>query len=248
MAPARPPTARPDWSIQAVGDSCLLIEFGSAIEASTSQAITALASYLRAHPIKGVVDIVPAFTTLALHYDPLHFAAQGRPFECLAARVRKVLGQQHEAAGDSRRTLEIPVCYVGEHGPDIGDVESTTGLTTQDVVRMHAGSDSRVYMIGFAPGHPYAGMLDARLSVPRRATPRTAVPAGSVAIANGLTIIYPMLMPGGWNIIGRTPLPLFRPHAASPCLLDVGDRLRFVPISPERFQELAPGSDPRGAQ
>jgi len=229
---------RPPHRIVPVGDTCLLVEFGRVIDAATSASIAAMFDHLKAHPIEGVFDVVPAFTTLALHYDPRRFAGGPSPFDDLANKVRDILSLRLDADARPHRTVEIPVCYGGEYGPDVEPIAATVGLKPEEVIRLHAGSDTHVLMVGFAPGHPYAGPVDARLNVPRRATPRTVVAAGSVAIANGLTIIYPMLMPGGWNIVGRTPLRLFDPEAPVPCLLGVGDRLKFIPISEAEFRRL----------
>ncbi|WP_154586714.1 5-oxoprolinase subunit PxpB, partial [Bordetella pertussis] len=134
--------------------------------------------------------------------------------------------------------MEIPVCYGGEHGPDLEEAARAAGLTPEALVALHGAPGSMVYMLGFAPGHSYIGVHDARLDLPRRATPRTAVPAGSVAIANRQTVIYPARLPGGWNIIGATPLNLFDPGREPAALLQPGDRIRFVPIDAAEFDRL----------
>ena len=136
------------------------------------------------------------------------------------------------------RVVEVPVCYGGDFGPDLAEVAVACDLTPDDVIARHAPSPHVVHMLGFAPGFPYMGGLDARLTVPRRATPRTAVPAGSVAIARDQSAIYPFEAPGGWNLIGRTPLRLFRPTTQPPCLLEPGDEVRFVPISSVQYHRL----------
>ena len=132
----------------------------------------------------------------------------------------------------------MPVCYGGEFGPDLAEVAAACGLAPEAVTELHRASPHVVYMLGFAPGFPYIGGLDQRLAMPRRSTPRERVPAGTVAIARDQTAIYSLETPGGWNMIGRTPLKLFNPLADPPCLLQAGDELRFVPISPQQYQTI----------
>lgn len=222
-----------------MGDTCLVIELGRSINLDTNQAVHAVADYLRAHPLLGVVDIVPAYTTVAIHYRPQVFAVgEFAPYRQLSQSIEEILTRGIALGQKSTRTVEIPVCYGGEFGPDLQEVATVRGLTPEQVVHFHCESASVVYMLGFAPGHPYAGGLDPRLIVPRRSTPRTSVPEGTVAIANGQTVIYPMQFPSGWNLIGATPLKMFDPTQASPSRLLPGDRLRFVPISQEQYYAM----------
>lgn len=222
-----------------MGDTCLVIELGRSINLDTNQAVHAVADYLRAHPLLGVVDIVPAYTTVAIHYRPQVFAVgELAPYRQLSQSIEEILTRGIALGQKSTRTVEIPVCYGGEFGPDLQEVAAVRGLTPEQVVHFHCESASVVYMLGFAPGHPYAGGLDPRLIVPRRSTPRTSVPEGTVAIANGQTVIYPMQFPSGWNLIGATPLKMFDPTQASPSRLLPGDRLRFVPISQEQYYAM----------
>ena len=150
------------------------------------------------------------------------------------ARVRSLAEYllAHPIAG----VVDVPVCYGGEFGPDLDEVAVLRELTPQQVIELHAASPHQVYMLGFAPGFPYLGGLDPRLEMPRRATPRTKVAAGSVAIAREQSAIYSIETPGGWNLLGRTPLRLFTPEADPPCLLQPGDNVRFVPITAEQFR------------
>ena len=233
-------TADWKWSIQPAGDRCVMIEFGLQIDLKINQMVHAVAAYLQAHPIIGVVDVVPSFTTLALHYRPEVLAGVAlTPYQLIRQQIENMLSQGIVANHTATRTIDIPVCYGGEYGPDLLDVAETCKLTPDQVIQLHSNSLSFVFMLGFAPGNPYAGMLDPRIKVPRRATPRTKVAAGTVAIANGQTVIYPMQLPGGWNLIGRTPLKLFDPASTSaPCLLNPGDQLRFVPITAAQFEAM----------
>ena len=222
-----------------MGDRCLIVAFESRVDPAINERVRAVADYLLAHPIEGVIDVVPAFTTVALHYRPEAFCTDDcgeSPYRRLCALIEPLLIRDIVSTrGDSRR-VDVPVCYGGDLGPDLAEVAATCGLTPKQVIELHAASPQLVYMLGFAPGFPYLGGLDPRLAVPRRATPRTKVPAGSVAIARDQSSIYSLETPGGWNVIGRTPARLFTPETDPPCLLSAGDHVRFVPITREQFE------------
>ncbi|ARP80911.1 hypothetical protein CAL12_08695 [Bordetella genomosp. 8] len=227
------------WRIDPVGDRCLLVTLGDHVDGAVNRSVLALAAHLLADPPPGVIDVVPAFTTVALHYLPQAYAGQaGTPHACLAAIVADRLRRGVPDIGAESRLVEVPACYGGAYGPDLDEVAGRCGLSTSEVIELHCASPLTIYTFFFAPGTPFAGGLDARLAVPRRATPRTEVPAGSVAIANGLSMIYQLAMPGGWNLIGRTPWNLFDLRREPPARLRLGDRLRFVPISPAEFDRL----------
>ncbi|OZI30364.1 hypothetical protein CAL29_20220 [Bordetella genomosp. 10] len=234
-------SASSSWRIEPVGDRCLLVAFGDRVDAEVNRTVLSFSAWLLDHPLPGVVDVVPSFTTVALHYQPEAYAQDGSavaPYAQLAQRVREVLTKGIPPVELGGRTVEIPCCYGGEHGPDLEDVARRCGLSTDEVIRLHGESPFVVYTFYFAPGNPFAGGLDPRLSVPRRQTPRTQVPAGAVAIANNLTTVYQLAMPGGWNLIGRTPLSMFNIKQDPPVRLQLGDRLRFVPITPAQFDRL----------
>ena len=229
------------WRIEAIGDCCLIVEFGQRIDPEINQTALAFADFLLAHPIAGVTDVVPAFTTVALHYRPEAFAdalSGELPFRKLCRQVESILAQDIASAQRATRVVEVPICYGGEFGPDLPEIAAACALTVEQVIALHCASPHVVYMLGFAPGFPYIGGLDQRLAMPRRSTPRESVPAGSVAIARDQTAIYSIATPGGWNLVGRTPLKLFDPLADPPCLLQPGDELRFVPITPQQYQTL----------
>ena len=232
-------TTSATWRIDPVGDRCLMVEFGQRVDPVINATVHALADHLLEHPIEGVTDVVPAFTTVAVHYRPevLASARPGSqtPYRELERTIAGILSGGLERTHSAARTVEIPVCYGGEFGPDLEDVAKACGLTAQQVIELHAASPHVVYMLGFAPGFPYMGGLDARLAMPRRSTPRVRIPAGTVAIAREQSAIYTLETPGGWNLLGRTPVQLFTPHAASPTLLRPGDQVRFVPITREQF-------------
>jgi inhibitor of KinA len=235
-----PPTSR-DWRIEAVGDRCLMVVFGQHVDPAINARVHALADHLIDHPVAGVIDVVPAFTTVAVHYRPEQVAgisASLSPHAALQDSITAILTRGVTANRTQARTVDIPVCYDEEFGPDLQEVALACGFSTDEVIRRHGASDHVVYMLGFAPGFPYMGGLDPSLAMPRRSTPRVKIPAGTVAIAREQSSVYTLETPGGWNLIGRTPLRLFRPRNDPPTLLRPGDRVRFVPISRERFDEL----------
>jgi inhibitor of KinA len=225
-----------------LGDAAVVLEFGQAIAPATHQLIRAFAQVLAQHPPPGLREVVPAFTTLTVYYDPLVLFALGEtsPYEQITSELQQLLPAAQAAADDylPGPLIEIPVCYGGDLGPDLGLVASQAQLSAEEVIARHAQPEYLVYMVGFAPGFPYLGGLDARLATPRRVQPRPLVPVGAVGIAGAQTGIYSLPTPGGWQLIGRTPLRLFDPSRAQPSLLQAGDRLRFVPISNGEFQRL----------
>ena len=218
-----------------MGDQALIAEFGDRIDPALSALIAVLAQRLRESQPIGVLDIVPAYCTLTLHYDPVAVGAGTSPYEALAEIIGNWLETQTVESSVAGRRVEIPVCYGGDFGEDLAAVARSHGLSIDEVVAIHSGADYHVHMLGFVPGFAYLGGLDSRLATPRRDTPRPRVPAGSVAIAGEQTGVYPLDTPGGWQIIGRTPVQLFRPDASPPSLLNAGDTVRFVPISAREF-------------
>ena len=235
----------PGWRIDALGDRCLMIEFGQRVDPRINAAVHAFADHLIEHPIAGVTDIVPAFTTVAVHYRPEAIepdASIDPPHRRLHRRLAALLAQGVERAARQTRVVEIPVCYGGDLGPDLEEVANACALSPDEVIARHAASPHVVYMLGFAPGFPYMGGLDPRLAMPRRSTPRVRIPQGSVAIAREQSAVYTFETPGGWNLIGCTPLSLFTPQADPPTLLRPGDHIRFVPITREAFDAARAGA------
>ena len=222
-----------------MGDRALVIEFGDRLDPELSARIAAAAQHLRASPPPGVLDIVPAYTTLALHYDPAIIGAGDTPYEALIEQIEAWLHAQADVELPPGRLVEIPVCYGGGLGEDLEEVARQHGLTPEEVATIHASTDYRVYMLGFVPGFAYLGNLDSRIATPRRDTPRPHVPVGSVAIGGDQTGVYPLETPGGWHLVGRTPVRMFTPEAEPPCLLGAGDTVRFVPISRAEFDALS---------
>lgn len=225
-----------------LGDGAVMAELAGALDLDANAAAHRIAADVRRHAPEWVVDVVPAIVTVTVHFA----AATAADAAARRNGATRLLMEAIERAGGAapaapERVVEIPVCYQAPHALDLAEVAAATGLPEDEVVRAHVGAAHRVLMIGFAPGHPYIGGLDARLEVPRRATPRPRMAPGAVAIANAQTSIYPFATPGGWNVIGRTPLVLFDPARDPPSLLAAGDGVAFVPISPEAFERIAAG-------
>ena len=242
LHPAPPLSPAAPVRLFPLGDAAIVLEFGGGISLATHRAIQAVGSYLVEHPFVGLRECVPAFTTLTVYYDPWLLSENGRhsPYDRAAEILRQLLPAAHSiAAAAPAAVVEIPVCYGGAFGPDLDFVASHTNLPADDVIARHAAPTYLVHMIGFAPGFPYLGGMDARLVTPRRARPRTLVPAGAVGIAGAQTGVYSLPTPGGWQLIGRTPLPLFSPDWAAPSRLRAGQQLRFVAISAAEFADTA---------
>ena len=222
-----------------LGDAAVLVEFSDVLDLAVNARIQLLAVAIRRRALPWIRDVVPALGTLALHFDPAHCAAGFSPRAAAAGLIDECLSAEVAGTEAEARRVEVPVCYAADLAPDLAEVAAHCGFDVEEVIRRHCASPHRVLMLGFVPGHPYIGGLDPALAVPRRATPRTKVIAGSVAIANAQTVVYPFTTPGGWNIIGRTPLRVFDAAREPPTILAPGDRVQFVPISLERFEELA---------
>ena len=206
-----------------LGDSAVLVQLGDEIDLTINQRVHTLASLITTSAINGIIETVPAYATLLVYYDSLSLS-----FTQIKNILREKLTQIQENESRKSRLVEVPVRYGGELGPDLEAVAAQLGLRIEDVIRIHSGKIYTVYMMGFTPGYPYMGKLDDTLIMPRLETPRTHVPAGTVAIAGSQTGIYSIESPGGWNLIGWTPLKLFDPHSDSPFLFAPGDEVKFV--------------------
>jgi inhibitor of KinA len=228
--------------ITPLGDSALLVELGDAINESTHRRVQTVWRALAAEPLPGVSETVPAYTTVTVFYDPWQVVQAGAPeaeiVTWLSARILARIKNPPKSTKVKNRSVEIPVCYGGEYGPDLGRVAAQANLSPEAVVKKHSAAKYLVYLIGFAPGFPYLGGLPKELVTPRHAKPRMDVPAGSVGIGGEQTGIYPQSTPGGWNLIGRTPLRLFQPEANPPTVLQAGDEVRFKSITSEEFKRL----------
>ena len=190
--------------ISTAGDSALLIEFGQEISPEINARITAFVHLLKAQRIEGVQDMIPAFTSLLINYDP-----RVVNYKTLTKRLQKLLKLDVNEETSTSRVFEIPVCYGGEYGPDIENIAKNAGLTEEEVIKIHSSKDYLIYMLGFLPGFSYLGGLDERIHTPRLANPRIRIPAGSVGIGGSQTGIYPLDSPGGWQLLGLTPVKTY---------------------------------------
>jgi len=222
--------------IQPLGDCALLVSFAARIDPDINHSVHALRHWLLRNLAADVLEAVPAYHSLAVHYSPLQIS-----FEALARAIRSADFSSTLLDTDTR-SIELPVCYDPRVAPDIGWLAAHAKLSVDEAVALHSGADYRVYFLGFKPGFAYLGGLHPRLHTARKDTPRLAVPAGSVGIGGAQTGIYPQSTPGGWQIIGLSPTALFSPERDPPCLLQPGDRLRFKPISWDEFLLL--GGEP----
>ena len=206
------------------GDQAVVVEFGSVIDPEINALVHRTAAAIDASDIDGVLEMVPTYRSLLIYYDPLEVSLPE-----LQGQISGLAIVEDEAR-DEYRIVEIPTLYGGEHGPDLEFVAQNAGMAESDVIALHSGTDYLVYTMGFSPGFPYLGGLDTRLHTPRLSSPRTLIPAGSVGIAETQTGVYPVASPGGWRLIGRSPLRLFDPYVRPPTVINAGDRVRFVPL------------------
>ncbi len=224
----------PEVRFRLTGDRGLLAEYGDTISPEVNRKVRQVAAALEAQPLRGVIEVIPTYRSLFLLYDPMTTSP-----EELQAALLELEERLTEVKIPPPREVEIPVCYGGEFGPDLAFVAESHGLSPEEVIRLHCQPLYQVYMVGFTPGFPFLGGLPKELHTPRRPTPRERVPAGSVGIAGEQTGIYPIESPGGWQLIGRTPLKVFDPNRPDPFLLKAGDLVRFRPIEPEEFRRIA---------
>lgn len=231
-------------TIKAMGDSAVIIKFSESINLKAHLVIKVLSEYLDKRPFAGMIEYVPAFTTMTIFYNPLEVMRKNPhdnkdiPFDVVKKKIEDILCNLGSNIEDKPRIVEIPVCYGGEFGPDLKFVAEYNNLTIEEVIDIHSSCENRVYMIGFAPGFPYLAGMSEKIASPRRKTPRLAIPAGSVGIAGNQTGVYPISTPGGWQLIGRTPLQLFRPEDNIPSLLRAGDIVKFKAISRAEYYEI----------
>ena len=219
--------------ILTAGDSALLIEFEQKIAPEINAQITAFVHLLKEQHIEGVTDLIPAFASLLINYDPRVIG-----YKDLKARIEELLKIEVSEEASEARVFEIPVCYGGEYGPDIANIAENAGISEQEVIDIHCSKDYLIYMLGFLPGFVYLGGLDGRIHTPRLANPRISIPAGSVGIAASQTGIYPLNSPGGWQLLGMTPVKTYDPERETPILVEAGDYIRFVPVTEEEFLKI----------
>jgi inhibitor of KinA len=223
-----------DAAIRRVGDGMVLVEFEPRLDPAINARALALARLLTRAALPGVRDVVPAYRTVGIHFDPSRADAAS-----LISQMQRLVPRSGDEPLSERPPIVVPVCYGGQYGPDIEEVARFGACTTENVVVLHTSRTYRVCMLGFAPGFAYMAEVDARIASPRRTEPRVRVPAGSVGIAGPQTGVYPQETPGGWQVIGRTPLKVFDPGQAQPFLFSPGDRVTFVSIPPGEVVKLA---------
>jgi KipI family sensor histidine kinase inhibitor len=218
---------------QFASDQSLLVYFGQEITLDAHQQVMKLLRLLQLEPLAGIRNLHPAYCSLLIKFDALRLR-----HDELEAILRQYLDRLEEVSLPEPRQVEIPVCYGGEFGPDLADVCAIHGMTPAQAIELHASAEYLVYFLGFVPGFAYLGGLPEALVTPRLATPRRRVPRGSVGIAGNQTGVYPFATPGGWRLLGRTPIAMFRSDREGLSLLSIGDRVRFTPITAERFAAL----------
>lgn len=220
--------------ILTAGDSSLLVEFGSEISPQINQKIAATVKLMHEQNIEGVVDVIPAFCSLLINYDPRVIR-----YEQMKKRIEGILKVDIRTGVQTKKIFEIPVLYGGDYGPDLPYIAEHAGLTQEEVIKIHSSSDYLIYMLGFLPGFCYLGGLDERIHTPRLANPRLKIPAGSVGIGGSQTGIYPLDSPGGWQLMGMTPVKTYDPARETPILVQAGEYIRFVPIDEAEYKRIA---------
>lgn len=219
-----------------INESAVLVEFGKIINEEIHRKVKMFCEYLDEHPFNGMIEYIPAFSSVAVIYDPMKIK-----YERIYSLLSEILCNLNPSFGKQKNIVRIPVCYGGKFGPDIEYVAEYNKISVEEVIKIHSSAEYLVYMIGFAPGFPYLGGMSDKIATPRRKSPRTAIPKGSVAIGGMQTGVYPISSPGGWQIIGSTPEELFRPKEYPPTLIKSGDIVRFYQISYEEYERYKGG-------
>ena len=222
----------------ACADCAVTVEISREISEKTNKKVRFLADGIRQRRIRGIIDCVSTFRSITIYYDPLIITVG-----TLQKKVCRIYEAFQEEAVAGKRIFHIPVCYEEEYAPDMEYVCDATGLTPEEVIEIHSSVDYLIYMLGFLPGFPYLGGMDERIAVPRMESPRTKIPAGSVGIGGNQTGIYPLDSPGGWRLIGRTPVKLYDINRKKPILYEAGDYIRFLPIRSEDFARICEQTD-----
>ncbi|KFN01063.1 5-oxoprolinase subunit PxpB [Bacillus clarus] len=226
----------------ALGDQAVVVTFGESIQMDIYENVQQLFQSLKQNPFSGMIECVPSFTSLTVYYDLYtlwkRYERNIVPYDYICEYISKLYSSEKNELKKQFNHITIPVCYGGEYGPDLEEVASYHKLQAEDVIRIHSETTYFVYMLGFTPGFPYLGGLSKELETPRKQTPRLQIAPGSVGIGGSQTGIYPLETPGGWNIIGRTPISLFHPEAESPTYIQSGMYLRFTPITEKEYVTL----------
>lgn len=222
-----------EMRIMPEGDRALVVDFGEYIDETVNDSVNRLARKIQEHHLDGIQEMIPTFRSLLILFDP-----ERTSMRRVRTEIERLDISASESESKERRILRIPCCYGGKYGEDLKDMEQVTGLSREEIISIHSGTDYRVYMLGFLPGFAYLGGLDERIAAPRLKTPRLSIPAGSVAIGGNQTGVYPIDSPGGWRIIGSTPIAFYDPSKENPILCKAGDYIRFVPIREDEYDEI----------
>lgn len=216
------------------GDKSIVVEFGDKIDEKINRKVTQLMFNIQKSELNEVIyEMIPTYRSLMINYNPLKV-----DFDKFIDNIKKLEENMKDIKDSEKNIVKIPVLYGGEHGPDIETVASHNSLSTEEVIKIHSEKEYLVYMLGFTPGFPYLGGMDERIETPRLKTPRVRIPAGSVGIAGKQTGAYPICSPGGWQLIGRTPIKLYNTKSENPILLKAGDYVKFIPISEEEYNSI----------
>ena len=223
-----------NYSFLQCGEGALTVHLGDVIDPAINRRVTALQGAIGSAGLRGITDLIPAYADLTVCYDCTVISAKA-----LQRQLRRLLDSLSVAGQDRRRVFRLPVCYGGDYGPDLDFVCHHSGLSAQEVIALHSAPDYLIYMLGFLPGFAYLGGLDDRIKTPRLQNPRTKIHAGAVGIGGEQTGIYPLSSPGGWRLIGTTPVKPYDPERDEPILYSAGDYIRFVPIDKETFDDIS---------
>ncbi len=231
----------PSYKISSLGETALIIDFGNTIDESINKMVHSLFYQLQNDPIPGMIEAVPAYSSLTIYYDILFIRnilnKQTTAFEWISESIKKFIPKENIETGDPQILIKVPVCYEIEYAPDLGFIASQNKISDEEVIFLHTSTTYHIYMLGFLPGFAYMGMVDEKISSSRKQKP-VFVEAGSIGIAGKQTGIYPFRSQGGWQIIGRTPLKLFDKEKINPVLFKAGDKVQFYSITKDEFEDI----------
>lgn len=225
------------YNLSPIGDEAVVIEVGTEISSATEKKVNAIVATLEELKPSWMVEYIPAYTTVTVIYK-VDRLKENRPYKFICKRIQDVMSEVKEVSMREEKVVRIPVVYGGVHGPDLAFIAEHNGLTPEEVIRIHTSGTYTVHMIGFAPGFPFIGGMSEKIAAPRRKSPRLQIPARTVGIAGMQTGVYPIDSPGGWQLIGRTPIELFLPTEDPPSLLSAGDTIQFCEISQEEYEAM----------
>jgi inhibitor of KinA len=234
----------PPYNIYPLGDAALTVDFGNVIDETINKLVHSVFYRLQNDPIPGMVEAIPAYSSLTIYYDVLFIRnklKQSTAFEWIAESVKKYISNENIETGDPQVLIKVPACYGHQYAIDLNHIALQNNISAEEIIHLHTSTTYRVYMLGFLPGFAYMGLVDEKISSSRKQNPVT-VEAGSIGIAGKQTGIYPLRSPGGWQIIGRTPLNLFNKEKINPVLFKPGDQVQFYSITKDEFEDIKSGN------